>query len=90
LAAGGEKEIAEGHAFLSQYYNRPYEATAKAMLCTMGGWGEVAAKIEAYREAGARTIILRFATQDQLGQLEGCADTLQRQGYLPAPSTTAA
>jgi alkanesulfonate monooxygenase SsuD/methylene tetrahydromethanopterin reductase-like flavin-dependent oxidoreductase (luciferase family) len=92
LAAGGEKEITEGQAFLAQYYNRPYEATAKAMLCAMGGWEEVAAKIEAYRGAGARTIILRFATQDQLGQLEGCAAILQRQGYLrtlaPASVTT--
>ena len=90
LAAGGKKEITEGQAFLAQYYNRPYEATAKAMLCTMGGWEEVTAKIDTYREAGARTIILRFAAQDQLGQLEGCADILQRQGYLrvPAPSVT--
>ena len=85
LAAGDKKEITEGQTFLSQYYNRPYEATAKAMLCIMGSWEEVAAKIEAYREAGARTIVLRFATQDQLGQLEGCADVLQRQGYFPAP-----
>ena len=85
LAAGGKKEITEGQTFLSEYYNRPYDATAKAMLCVMGSWEEVAASIEAYRQAGARTIILRFATQDQLGHLQGCADILQRQGYLPTP-----
>ncbi len=83
LAAGGKKEIIEGQTFLSEYYNRPYEATAKAMLCVMGSWEEVANSIELYREAGARTIILRFATQDQLGQLDGCAGILQQQGYLP-------
>ena len=88
LAAGGKKEITEGQTFLSEYYNRPYEATAKAMLCVMGSWEEVAASIEAYRQAGARTIILRFATQDQLGQLEGCASILQRQGYLPTPASS--
>jgi alkanesulfonate monooxygenase SsuD/methylene tetrahydromethanopterin reductase-like flavin-dependent oxidoreductase (luciferase family) len=84
LAAGGKEQITGGQRFLSEYYSRPYEATAKAMLCVMGSWEEVAASIEAYREAGARTIILRFATQDQLGQLESCADILQQQGYLPA------
>ena len=82
LATGGKKEIAEGQRFLSEYYNRPFEATAKAMLCVMGSCEELAASIEAYREAGARTIILRFATQDQLGQLENCAAILQQQGYL--------
>ncbi|MPZ77754.1 MAG: LLM class flavin-dependent oxidoreductase [Deltaproteobacteria bacterium] len=82
LAAGGTEAIAEGQTFLSQYYNRPYQAVAKAMLCVMGSWEEVIAQVNAYCEAGARTIILRFATRDQLGQLEGCAEVLRRQGYL--------
>ena len=89
LSAGGKKEITEGQTFLSEYYNRPYDATAKAMLCVMGSWEEVAASIEAYRQAGARTIILRFATQDQLGHLEDCAGILKRQGYLATPVQTA-
>jgi alkanesulfonate monooxygenase SsuD/methylene tetrahydromethanopterin reductase-like flavin-dependent oxidoreductase (luciferase family) len=89
LAAGGKKEITEGQTFLSEYYNRPYEVTANAMLCVMGCWEEVAASIEVYREAGARTIILRFATQDQLGHLEDCAGLLKRQGYLATPVQTA-
>ena len=88
LAAGGKKEITEGQTFLSEYYNRPYEQTAKAMLCVMGNGETIAANIEAYREAGARTIILRFATKDQLGQLDGCADILKRAGYLPTPAPT--
>lgn len=82
LAAGGKEAIAEGQSFLSQYYNRPYEAVAKAMLCVMGSWDDIAAQIHAYREAGARTFILRFATRDQLGQLEACAEVLRRQGHL--------
>ncbi len=82
LAAGGKEAIAEGQSFLSQYYNRPYEAVAKAMLCVMGSWDDIAAQIHAYREAGARTFILRFASRDQLGQLEACAEVLRRQGHL--------
>lgn len=82
LAGGGKDTIGEGQTFLSQYYNRPYEAVAKAMLCVLGSWEEVAARIEAYRQAGARTIILRFAGRDQFGQLEACAEMLRRHGHL--------
>jgi len=82
LAAGGEDAIREGQNFLSQYYNRPYEAVAKAMLCGMGSWDQVMDQIQAYCEAGARTIVLRFATSDQLISLETCAEHLGRLGYL--------
>jgi alkanesulfonate monooxygenase SsuD/methylene tetrahydromethanopterin reductase-like flavin-dependent oxidoreductase (luciferase family) len=82
LAAGGKEAIAEGQLFLSQYYNRPYEAVAKAMLCVMGSWNEIVEKIEAYREAGARTIVLRFAAHDQIGHLDACAEILRSRGYL--------
>jgi alkanesulfonate monooxygenase SsuD/methylene tetrahydromethanopterin reductase-like flavin-dependent oxidoreductase (luciferase family) len=82
LAAGGEDAIREGQNFLSQYYNRPYEAVAKAMLCGMGSWDQVMDQIQAYCEAGARTIVLRFATSDQLRSLETCAEHLGRLGYL--------
>ena len=82
LAAGGREAIVEGQTFLSQYYNRPYDAVAKTMLCVMGSWEKVTAQIRAYHEAGARTVILRFATRDQLGHLEACAEFLGRQGLL--------
>jgi alkanesulfonate monooxygenase SsuD/methylene tetrahydromethanopterin reductase-like flavin-dependent oxidoreductase (luciferase family) len=84
LAAGDESAIREGETFLSQYYNRPYEAVAKAMVCVMGGWDRVMDRIEAYSEAGARTLVLRFATSDQLSHLEACAEQLSRRGYLRA------
>lgn len=81
--AGGEEQAAtEAHAFLAQYYHRPYEAVAKAMACVVGGWEEILDQIEAYREAGAETVILRFAVRDQLGQLEAAADSLRRRGLL--------
>ena len=82
LAAGGREAIEEGKNFLSQYYNRPYEAVAKAMVCVMGSWDEVMDKIQAYTEAGARTLVLRFASKDQIGHLESCAEHLSRRGFL--------
>jgi alkanesulfonate monooxygenase SsuD/methylene tetrahydromethanopterin reductase-like flavin-dependent oxidoreductase (luciferase family) len=85
LAGGDEDVLAEGRAFLSQYYNRPYEAVAKAMLCVMGSWDEVVDRIEAYGEAGAQTTILRFATRSQLDHLESCAESLTRRGLLRQP-----
>jgi alkanesulfonate monooxygenase SsuD/methylene tetrahydromethanopterin reductase-like flavin-dependent oxidoreductase (luciferase family) len=82
LAAGDDGAIREGQQFLSQYYNRPYEAVAKAMLCVMGSWAYVMDQIQAYHEAGARTLVLRFATRDQIGYLESCAEHLSRRRLL--------
>ena len=81
LAAGDAAAIREGEHFLSQYYNRPYEAVAKAMLCVMGSWDRVLDHIQAYAEAGARTLVLRFATSDQIRHLEECAEQLARRGF---------
>jgi alkanesulfonate monooxygenase SsuD/methylene tetrahydromethanopterin reductase-like flavin-dependent oxidoreductase (luciferase family) len=82
LAAGGKDAVTEGQAFLAQYYKRPYAAVSKAMLCVTGSWDEVIDQIEAYREAGARTLVLRFATGDQLAHLESCAEALARRKLL--------
>jgi alkanesulfonate monooxygenase SsuD/methylene tetrahydromethanopterin reductase-like flavin-dependent oxidoreductase (luciferase family) len=87
LAAGDNKAIHEGQNFLSQYYNRPYEATTKAMLCVMGSWEQVMDQIQAYAEAGARTLVLRFAASDQIGHLEACAEQLSKRGYLGQSQT---
>ncbi len=82
LAAGDEDAVREGQDFLSQYYNRPYEAVAKAMLCVMGSWDQVMDQIQAYEEAGARTFVLRFATSDQDKHLAECAENLARRGFM--------
>jgi alkanesulfonate monooxygenase SsuD/methylene tetrahydromethanopterin reductase-like flavin-dependent oxidoreductase (luciferase family) len=81
-AAGGKEAIVEGENFLAQYYNRRYEAVAKAMLCVMGSWSEVIDRIEAYGDAGARVVVVRFATRDQMGHLEGFAEALARRKLL--------
>jgi alkanesulfonate monooxygenase SsuD/methylene tetrahydromethanopterin reductase-like flavin-dependent oxidoreductase (luciferase family) len=85
LAGGGQQAIEEGQKFLSQYYNRPYEAVAKAMVCVMGSWEQVLDQMQAYMEAGARTLVLRFATSDQIRHLESCAEHLSRRGFLRVP-----
>ncbi len=82
LAAGGKEAIVEGQTFLAQYYNRSYEAVANSMLCVTGSWDEVIDWMESYFQAGARTVVLRFAARDQLGTLETCAESLSRRGLL--------
>ena len=82
LAAGGRDAIIEGQNFLARYYNRSYDAIAKAMLCVTGSWDEVIDRLEAYRQAGARTVVLRFAADDQLRHLENCADAFKRRGLM--------
>jgi alkanesulfonate monooxygenase SsuD/methylene tetrahydromethanopterin reductase-like flavin-dependent oxidoreductase (luciferase family) len=81
-AAGGKEAIREGEDFLSRYYGKPYETIAKAMLCVMGDWNEVIDRLEAYREAGARIVVVRFATRDQIAHLEGFAEALARRHLL--------
>lgn len=82
VAAGGKDAVSEGQTFIAQYYNRPFEAVSKAMLCVSGSWDEVIDTIESYREAGARTVVLRFATSNQIGHLDSCAEFLARRGLL--------
>ncbi len=82
LAAGGEEAVREGQAFLAQYYNKSYESVAKAMVCAIGSWEEVIDRIEAYCEAGASTVVIRFACRDQIGHLEACAEALGLRGLL--------
>jgi alkanesulfonate monooxygenase SsuD/methylene tetrahydromethanopterin reductase-like flavin-dependent oxidoreductase (luciferase family) len=82
VAGGAKSDAEEGMAFLAQYYNRSYEAVANSMLCVTGSWNDVIDRIEAYGEAGARTVVLRFAARDQTRQLESCAEALGRRGLL--------
>jgi hypothetical protein len=38
--------------------------------------------MEKYMQAGARTVVLRFAARDQLAYLEACAEALSKRGLL--------
>ncbi len=82
VAAGAKSDAEEGMAFLAQYYDRPYEAVANSMLGVTGTWDEVIDKIEAYREAGDCTVVLRFAARDQARRMESCAAALKRRCLL--------
>ena len=82
VAGGTKTDAEEGMAFLAQYYNRSYEAVANSMLCVTGSWNDVIDKIEAYGDAGARTVVLRLAARDQARHLESCAEALDRRGFL--------
>jgi alkanesulfonate monooxygenase SsuD/methylene tetrahydromethanopterin reductase-like flavin-dependent oxidoreductase (luciferase family) len=82
IAAGGQQDIVEGQKFLAEYYNRPYQAIVKAGLCITGSWDEVIDRLEAFHEAGARTVVLRFAARDQLKLIDDCAEALQRRRLL--------
>jgi alkanesulfonate monooxygenase SsuD/methylene tetrahydromethanopterin reductase-like flavin-dependent oxidoreductase (luciferase family) len=82
FAAGGKEAVVEGQQFLAQYYNRSYEAVANAMLCVTGSWDEVIDWMEKYVAAGARTIVLRFAANNQLATLEACAEALNSRDLL--------
>ncbi|MBM4263856.1 MAG: LLM class flavin-dependent oxidoreductase [Deltaproteobacteria bacterium] len=82
LAAGGQEAVVEGQQFLAEYYKRPYEAVANAMLCVTGSWDQVIDRTEKYIEEGARTVVLRFAARDQLRALEACAEALKRRKLL--------
>jgi alkanesulfonate monooxygenase SsuD/methylene tetrahydromethanopterin reductase-like flavin-dependent oxidoreductase (luciferase family) len=82
LAAGGRDAIIEGQNFLARYYNRSYDAIAKAMLCVTGSWDEVIDRLELYRQAGARIVVLRFAAVDQLHHLENCAEAFKCRGLM--------
>lgn len=84
VAAGAEENIRGGKAFLQEYYKKPYESVARAMVCIVGSWQEVLDRIEAYREAGARTMIIRFAARDQIAHLEACAESLASRGLFPS------
>jgi alkanesulfonate monooxygenase SsuD/methylene tetrahydromethanopterin reductase-like flavin-dependent oxidoreductase (luciferase family) len=82
IAAGGREAVIEGEKFLAEYYNRTYEAIVKAALCLAGSWDEVLDRLEAFIDAGARTVVLRFAARDQFEQVEKCAEVLHRRGWL--------
>jgi hypothetical protein len=42
--------------------------------------------MEKYLDAGARSVVLRFAASNQLATLEACAEALAKRGLLRKPS----
>ncbi len=61
--------LAEGDQFMQSYYSRPYEAVSKQLLCVFGPPDKCAESINTFREAGVTYFIVRFASPNQMEQL---------------------
>jgi alkanesulfonate monooxygenase SsuD/methylene tetrahydromethanopterin reductase-like flavin-dependent oxidoreductase (luciferase family) len=61
--------LAEGDQFMQSYYSRPYEAVSKQLLCVFGPPDKCIESINTFREAGVTYFIVRFASPNQMEQL---------------------
>ena len=61
--------LAEGDQFMQSYYSRPYEAVSKQLLCVFGPPDKCVESINSFREAGVTYFIVRFASPNQMEQL---------------------
>lgn len=61
--------LAEGDQFMQSYYSRPYEAVSKQLLCVFGPPEECIESINTFRKAGVTYFIVRFASPNQMEQL---------------------
>jgi len=65
-----DEALAEGDGFMRSYYGIPYEVVSKQLLCVFGPAQKAIDVIERYKEAGANYFIVRFASPNQMQQLE--------------------
>ena len=71
-----EDALAEGGAFMQAYYSRPYDVISKTLLCAFGPAEQCAETILRYREAGADYFIVRFASPNQMEQMDKFTQTV--------------
>jgi len=62
--------LSEGDGFMRAYYGIPYEVVSKQLLCVFGPAQKAIDTIKLYKEAGADYFIVRFASPNQMEQLE--------------------
>ncbi|MCI0844666.1 MAG: LLM class flavin-dependent oxidoreductase [Chloroflexi bacterium] len=65
-----DEALAEGDGFMRAYYGIPYEVVSKQLLCVFGPAQKIIDAIKRYKEAGADYFIVRFASPNQMLQLE--------------------
>jgi len=65
-----DEALAEGDGFMRSYYGIPYEVVSKQLLCVFGPAQKAIDVIKRYKEAGADYFIVRFASPNQMQQLE--------------------
>ena len=68
--------LSEGDGFMRAYYSTPYEVISKQLLCVFGPAQKCVDAILRYREAGADYFIVRFASPNQMEQLEKFTETV--------------
>jgi probable F420-dependent oxidoreductase len=69
--AQSEREL---RAFIESYYGIPYEVLARQNGLHAGSADNCAAWLKAFIAAGAQTIVVRFGSSDQIGQLRRFAE----------------
>jgi alkanesulfonate monooxygenase SsuD/methylene tetrahydromethanopterin reductase-like flavin-dependent oxidoreductase (luciferase family) len=69
----GETARRQGRTFLENYYKKPAAAVEEDLVCQFGSPAEVLERIDGYARLGVRTVIIRFASSQQLEQLDICA-----------------
>jgi probable F420-dependent oxidoreductase len=69
----------EMRTFIEGYYHTPFDAMARRQSICFGTADTCVAWLNELIDAGAQTLVLRFGSPDQVGQLERCAqDVLTR------------
>ena len=68
--------LSEGDQFMRAYYNTPYEVISKQLLCVFGSAEKCITAIKQYQEAGADYFIVRFASPNQMEQMEKFTETV--------------
>ncbi len=69
----GDAARRQGRGFLESYYKKPAAAIEADLVCQFGSPDEVLERIDGYRRLGVGTVIIRFASPNQLEQLEICS-----------------
>jgi len=69
----GDTARREGRHFLENYYKKPAAEVEEDLVCQFGSPQEVLERIAGYARLGVRTVIIRFASPNQLEQLEICS-----------------
>ncbi|MBI4482687.1 MAG: LLM class flavin-dependent oxidoreductase [Acidobacteria bacterium] len=67
---------AEMKNFMEAYYGIPFEILATTGCRIAGNAAHCVAELNRYVAAGARTLILRFASPDPIGQFERCTEEI--------------
>ncbi len=68
--------LSEGDQFMRAYYSTPYDVISKQLLCVFGPAQKCVDAIQRYKEAGADYFIVRFASPNQMEQLEKFTETV--------------